>query len=281
MPATNVEHHTADLGEVTLHYAALGQGEPLVLIHGWPQTWYEWRAVMPALAERYRVIAPDLRGLGDSSLPESGVSATQAARDIEELVTRELGHESVRVVGHDWGGVVAVALAARMPGTVSRLAVLDVTVPGVGDFSQGGQRWHHFFHQVPDLPEALVDGRERTYLSWFFRTFAHRPDAIPESDIDVYVRAYSRPGAMRAGFEYYRAIPRVAAELGEIFETVRLEMPILAIGGTGGMGRGTEVGESLSRIAEHVESHLIDDCGHWVPEEQPEVLLRHLLPFLE
>ena len=195
-----LSHHHAKLDGVTLHYVVSGRGPAVVLLHGWPQTWYEWRHIIPALAERYTVIAPDLRGLGDSSRPETGYDKKTVANDVWQLVNGKLGHERFFVVGHDWGGPTAYALAAAHPEAVTRLAILDVVIPGDGgDFSQGGRRWHHQFHLTPDLPEALTEGRERLYLSWFYRTFGHRPDAISEADIDEYLRTYTQPGAMRAG----------------------------------------------------------------------------------
>ena len=183
------EHRFADLGEVLLHYVTAGSGPPVVLLHGWPQTWWEWRHTSPALAEKYTVIAPDMRGLGDSSRPPGGYDKRTVAADIWRLVHEHLGHDAFMLVGHDWGGPVAYALAAAHPEAVRKLAILDVTVPGCGgDFSQGGRRWHHQFHMTPDLPEALVTGREADYLGWFYRTFAYRPDAIGPADIAEYLR---------------------------------------------------------------------------------------------
>jgi pimeloyl-ACP methyl ester carboxylesterase len=151
----------AEVGEVMLHYVTAGEGPPVVLLHGWPQTWWEWRRVMPALAQRYTVIAPDLRGLGDSSRPAGGYEKKSVADDIWQLVNGVLGHETFFLVGHDWGGPTAYALAAAHPEAVRRLVILDVVIPGCGgDFSQGGRRWHHQFHITPDLPEALTAGRE-------------------------------------------------------------------------------------------------------------------------
>jgi pimeloyl-ACP methyl ester carboxylesterase len=203
----NVSHHFADLGEVLMHYVTAGQGPPVVLLHGWPQTWWEWRHVIPALAQTYSVIAPDLRGLGDTSRPLGGYDKKTIAHDVWLLLAERLGHRSFFLVGHDWGGPTAFALAAAHPEAVRRLVILDVVIPGTGgDFSEGGQRWHHQFHMTPDLPEALTQGRERTYLSWFYNTFAYRPDAIGPTDLDEYARSYRQPGAMRAGFAYYRAL---------------------------------------------------------------------------
>jgi pimeloyl-ACP methyl ester carboxylesterase len=183
-------------------------------------------------------------------------------------------------VGHDWGGPTAYALAAAHPEAVTRLAILDVVIPGDGGhFSQGGLRWHHQFHMTPDLPEALTEGRERLYLSWFYRTFGHRPDAISEADICEYLRTYTQPGAMRAGFAYYRALPQDAVDNRANAERLKLPMPVLALGGAGGRGRGREPEDSLGRLALNVQGEVIAECGHWIPEEQPRHLAERLLRF--
>jgi pimeloyl-ACP methyl ester carboxylesterase len=279
-----VTHHYADLGEVLLHYVTAGKGPPVVLIHGWPQTWYEWRHIIPALAQRYTVIAPDMRGLGDSSRPLSGYDKRTVSHDIWRLVTEQLGHASFFLVGHDWGGPTAYALAAAHQQAVKKLVILDVTIPGCGgDFSQGGRRWHHQFHITPDLPEALTQGREDIYLAWFYRTFAYRPDAIGPEDLKEYLRTYTLPGAMRAGFGFYRAMLQDAADNRESIARAKLSMPVLGLGGAvsypHGRGRGTEVGESLRRVATNVRSDVVPDCGHFIPEEAPDLLARRLLEF--
>ncbi len=280
----DVRHHFADLGEVLMHYVTAGQGPPVVLLHGWPQTWWEWRHVIPALAETYSVIAPDLRGLGDSSRPLGGYDKRTIANDIWSLVAERLGHRSFFLVGHDWGGPTAFALAAAHPQAVRRLVILDVVIPGSGgDFSEGGRRWHHQFHMTPDLPEALTEGREHTYLSWFYRTFAYRPDAITSADLDEYVRTYSQPGAMRAGFAYYRALLQDIADNKAVLAQDKLAMPVLAIGGAvsypHGRGRGTAPEQSLRQVALDVRGAVVPDCGHFIPEEAPDVLIKHLLDF--
>ena len=280
----DVRHHFADLGEVLMHYVTAGQGPPVVLLHGWPQTWWEWRHVIPALAEKYSVIAPDMRGLGDSSRPLGGYDKRTIANDIWSLVAERLGHRSFFLVGHDWGGPTAFALAAAHPQAVRRLVILDVVIPGSGgDFSEGGQRWHHPFHMTPDLPEALTEGRERLYLSWFYRTFAYRPDAITDADLDEYVRTYSQPGAMRAGFAYYRALLQDAADNKAMLAQDKLAMPVLAIGGAvsypHGRGRGSAPEQSLRQVALDVRGAVIPECGHFIPEEAPDVLNKYLLDF--
>jgi pimeloyl-ACP methyl ester carboxylesterase len=279
-----IDHHYARLPQVTLHYVSAGTGDPVLLLHGWPQSWYEWRHIIPRLAARYCVIAPDLRGLGDSSRPLEGYDRATVAGDLWELARTHLGLTRFHVVGHDLGGPTAFALAAKHSDAVRSLTVIDVTVPGIGpDISQGGRRWHHAFHMTPDLPEALVQGRERIYLGWFYREFSYRPDAIGEADIAEYLRTYTQPGALRAGFSYYRNIPRSAAENQALLASgFRLEVPVLALGGEKKecRGRAEEPAESLRCIAADVTGGVIAESGHFVPEEQPEALAERLLAFL-
>ena len=230
---------------------------------------------------RHRVTAPDRRGLGDSSRPAGGYDKRTVAQDIWQLLRDHLQHDRFFLVGHDWGGPVAYALAAAHPEAVRRLVILDVVIPGDGaeSFSQGGRRWHHAFHQTLDLPEALTQGRERIYLTWFYRTFGYRPDAIEEADMTEYLRTYTLPGAMRAGFAYYRALPRDIADNQATVARFKLPMPVLALRGAKGRGRGREVEDSLRRVASDVRGEVVAQCGHWIPEEQPEYLSERLLAF--
>lgn len=283
MSMPEVTHRFAHLDEAVIHYAVAGppDGAPLVLLHGWPQTWHEWRHLLPDLCTRYRVVMPDLRGSGDSSKPAGGYDKRTIAADIAELLARE-GIRRFRLLGHDWGGPTAYALAVANPDAVERLAILDVTIPGDGveAINQGGKRWHHLFHRTLDLPEMLVQGRERAYITWFFRTFAHRRDAITEADIDEYARCIVQPGALRAGFGYYRATEQDAAHNRETVARFKLPMPVLALGGAESWGRRMECLESLRRVASDVQGGTIAGSGHWIPEEQPRLLLDRLLPFL-
>ena len=277
----NIEHHHARLADISLHYVTAGAGDPVVLLHGWPSTWYEWRHVMPLLAPRHRLIVPDLRGLGDSSRPLDGYDKKTVAGDLWQLLSGALGLTRWHLVGHDWGGPVAFALAAAHADAVRTLAIVDVTLPGIGpDISQGGKRWHHAFHMTPDLPEALVQGRERAYLTWFYQSFSWQRDAFGADDIDEYLRTYCQPGALRAGFAFYRNIPRDSADNRSLAESgFRLPMPVLAVGGARAeaRGRGSEPEESLKMIADDVRGAVIADCGHFVPEEQPDELAARLL----
>lgn len=279
---SELEHHRADLDGVDLHYVMAGQGPPLVLLHGWPQSWYCWRKVIPLLTTDHLVVAPDLRGLGDSSRPVSGYDKRTVAADVDRLMREVLGIERFHVVGHDWGGVVAYALAAHFPDPVASLTVVDVAIPGDGraDISQGGRRWHHAFHQTPDLPESLVGGREEQYLGWFYENYGHRADAISDDDRQEYLRTYRQPEALRAGFDYYRALDTDIAHNLARAQEFTVSIPVLAVGGAGGWGRGSEVADSLRRLATNVREVVVEGAGHWVPEEQPAVLVEHVRALL-
>ncbi|MEM7406916.1 MAG: alpha/beta hydrolase [Pseudomonadota bacterium] len=275
-------HHTAALSALKMHYVTAGQGPPVVLLHGFPQTWFEWMPLMPTLGEQFTVIAPDLRGLGDSSRPLTGYDKATIATDIWELVHDHLGFDCFSVVGHDWGGPVAYALAAQHRANVLRLGILDVTIPGDGTdvFSTSQGRWHHAFHRTPDLPEALVHGREDIYVRWFLENFAAVKGGIDDAAKARYMRAYAEPGAMRAGFAYYRAIAEDIAANEAFIAVGKLLMPVLAVGGGQTFGRGDLVRASMVRVAENVHGAVIADSGHFIPEEQPEQLLDLLIPFL-
>ena len=198
-------HHMASVNGIQMHYVIGGKGEPVILLHGWPETWYEWRHIMPSLAKNYTVIAPDLRGLGDSSKPLNGYDGKTVAEDIHQLVT-QLRFKTVFLVGHDIGTQVAYSYAAAHPTEVKRLVVMDLTIPG---FEPVGMMpiWWRSFHQTPDIPETLVQGKEMMYVSWFYRNLVYNPSAITQTDINEFVSHYSAPGGMHAGFEYYRAFP--------------------------------------------------------------------------
>jgi pimeloyl-ACP methyl ester carboxylesterase len=268
-------HHRVSVNGIQMHYVMGGQGDPVVLLHGWPETWYEWRHVMPALAKNnYTVIAPDLRGLGDSSKPVTGYDGNTTAEDVHQLVS-QLGFDKIFLIGHDVGAQTAYSYAAIHPDNVSKLVILDV--PILGFFPAGTEDccWWFSFHQTPDVPEALTAGKEREYLSWFYR-LAYNPDAITEADIDEYVSHYSAPGGMRAGFEYYRAFP-IDAEQNKEHSSVKLTMPVLVLGGEYSLG--TAALESMSSLATDVRGGIVPLSGHWIAEERPDFLVEQLARF--
>jgi pimeloyl-ACP methyl ester carboxylesterase len=280
--SVELTHHTADLGEVQLHYVTAGSGDPVVLVHGWPKTWFEWRHVIPILAEHYLVIAPDTRGLGDSSRTEGGYDKRTVSEDIWRLVHDELGHESWFLVGRDWGAPTAYSLAAGHPEAVRKL--VNVEAMPTHEDQPWGPAWWHLFHQVPDLPEALIEGREELYLRWFTENFGHPSYEISDEDMAEYMRTWGRPETMSAGLEYYRALPQDFVDNTEFARTAKLPMPVLAIQAAGPMpffGVFTEnkVAKSLEFVAEDVTAVLMEDVGHWISEEKPEELARILLDF--
>jgi len=271
----------ASINGIQLHYVIGGHGDPIVLLHGWPETWYEWHKVMPALAKNYTVIAPDLRGLGDSSKPPTGYDGKTVAEDIHQLVGK-LGFKTIFLVGGDIGALIAYPYAAAHPTEVKRLAVWEAPIPG---FSVPGRApvWWVPFHQTPDMPEALVQGKELIYLSWFYQNLAFNPSAITQTAINEYVSHYSAPGGMRAGFEYYRAFPQDVIQ-NQNYSKTKLTMPVLALGGGyiptfGGNITMPSIAYGMKILAQNVQTMIIPNSGHWIQEEQPVLLVKLLNNF--
>ena len=271
-----VTHHRAQVNGQQIHYVRAGAGPPVVLLHGWPQTWYMWRKVLPLLAEHYTVVAPDLRGFGESSKPVDGYDKRTVAKDIWELVA-SLGFGSVRLVGHDMGGPVAYAYACAHPDAVEQLVILDVaiTTDEATSMAYRSRLFHLTFHCEPDIAIALVSGRERTYLTHFYRN-CYNPAAFSDDDIDEYIAAFSAPGAMRASMAHYGAHAVDLVHNRENAQT-KLEMPVLGIGGEWGFRNG--VRKSLEQVATDVRGGVLAGCAHWVAEEQPEALCQELFAF--
>lgn len=275
------EHGYAQVNGCRLHYVTGGNGPPVLLIPGFPQTWFVWRHVMIALkAAGFQVIAVDPRGIGESGRPASGYDMASAAVDMQTLMT-QLGHERYNVVGHDVGMWIGYALASDFTESVERIVLIDASIPGVaqaapviGPPEKNKFRWHFLFNQMPDLPELLIEGRERAYLHWMFDQWAFRRGAVA---IETYVGAYATPGALRAGLAYYRAIPETCAQNARRVKQ-KLAMPVLAIGGEHSAGDGTRA--MMEPITSDLRGKVIPGCGHIVPEECPGELIEHLLPFL-
>jgi pimeloyl-ACP methyl ester carboxylesterase len=272
-------HHMATVNGIQMHYVMGGQGDPVVLLHGWPETWYAWRHIMSALAQNYTVIAPDLRGLGDSSKPPTGYDGKTVAEDIHQLVT-QLGFNTIFLVGHDIGTWVAYPYAAEHPTEVEKLVIMEVPPPGF--FPPELIPWWFVFNQTPDVPEALVEGKEMEYLSWFYQNLAYNPSAITQEAINEYVSRYSAPGGMRAGFEYYRAFPEDAMQNQNYSQTM-LTMPVLALGAGyipafGGISNPLPV-LGMQQLAENVQGIIVPNSGHYIPEEQPQFVINQLSNF--
>jgi pimeloyl-ACP methyl ester carboxylesterase/quinol monooxygenase YgiN len=266
------------VGDAALHYVIGGSGPPVVLLHGFPNTWYAWREVMPRLAERHTVVAVDLRGLGDSEPGTRPNDTVTDADDLHGLVT-ELDLGPVLVAGQDWGGSAAFAFAAAHPGQVRRLAVLEAMPAGPWtDPGSGGGPWFVGFHQIPDLPEHLVAGRVRAYLDWFYRAYSATGGVPAPAAVDEYVRCYTRPGAMASAFARYRGVGRqIEHNTRQLSQP--LGLPVLAIGGERIFGAA--VAENLRHGASDVRQEVLADCGHYVSEERPEELAGLLLSFFD
>ena len=275
-------HHRADVNGVRLHYARAGSGEPLLLLHGFPMTSHCWRKVMPALAERYTVIAPDLRGCGDSDRPAGGYDKRTIAEDIHGLV-RLLGLGPVSVVGHDVGMMVAYAYASRHPAEVRRLVLMEAALAGFGleelyDASKTPRMFHLPLFEAPNgLAEALITGREKLFVSHMMRQQAYDTTALEEDALDEYARRLAAPGALRGGIEYFRAHTLDAEHNREHAET-KLPMPVLTVGGTASFGVHLE--GQIRPLAARMRAVLIEECGHYLAEERPERLTGELLKFL-
>jgi haloacetate dehalogenase len=267
-----------------MHYQRAGDGPPLVLLHGWPQTSHCWRLVLPELARTHTVIAPDLRGYGRTDKPLTGYDKRTMAGDVSELI-RVLGFSSASVVGHDRGARVAHRWALDRPEEVERLAVLDI-IPTREMWRQDAVRaagyWHWLFHLQPDLPELLAGRDVGAYLGYFFEHWTYNRHGLPADAVAEYVRAFSVPGALRAGFSDYRAsFPDDATHDDADFDAGRrLAMPLLALWGADGLARTHDVLETWKGYANNVRGRAIEECGHFIAEENPEALLRELRTFL-
>lgn len=268
----------ATVNGVRLHYLIAGKGDPVVLLHGYAETSRMWLPLIAKLAANHTVIAPDLRGFGDSDAPADGYTKTAMARDVHALVT-SLKYPKVKIVGHDIGLMVAYAYAAQYPGEVDRIALMDAFLPGVGDWTHVWllrDLWH--FHFYGKTPLALVSGRERIYLEHFWNDFAANPKkSVPEKDRVFYAKAYAKLGHMTAGFEVFRAFEKDAAEFADLAKT-KLPMPMLVLSGE--KAGGTFLIEQGKLVDDHVEGVLVKGSGHWLMEEAPGQVIPKLVEFL-
>jgi pimeloyl-ACP methyl ester carboxylesterase len=267
----------ADVHGVKLHYLTAGHGSPLILLHGYAETSRMWRPIIPALAERFMVIAPDLPGIGDSGIPPDGLDMKSAAIRIHDLA-KSLGVEKAEVVGHDIGLMVAYAYAAQFPSEVSKLVLMDAFLPGVSGWEaiyDNPNIWHFRFNGP--TPEALVKGRERIYFDYFWNDFAaDKTHSIPEVDRKTYAAAYARPGRMHAGWAYFVSFQQAARDFAQLSQT-KLTMPVLTIGGD--KANGEVLGRQAKLVATNPTVIVLKNTGHWVLEENPRETTKALLTF--
>lgn len=270
------DHGGARVGATTLHYVAGGEGPPVLLIPGWPQSWYAWRHVMVGLVDAgRRVVAVDPRGMGDSDAPADGYDLGEVAAEIRAFAaaTGLLDQGPLDVVGHDVGAWIGYAMAADWPADIGRLALLDALLPGLSspradlDPAEAARRsWHFAFNQLHDLPEILITGREAAFLTWLFKAKAARPWTIAAEDVAIYARHLASPGNLRAVGAYYRqAFSTAGQEANRRRGQTPLTMPVLALGAE--FGVGDAMATALRAVAADVTGAVIAGAGHYLPEE--------------
>lgn len=273
---------TAPANGTTLHYVRGGSGPVLVLLHGFPQSWFEWHKLLPRLAGRFTVIAVDLRGVGGSAAPTDGYAAADLAEDVHQLLVG-LGIQRAHLVGHDIGGWVAYAYARQHPDSTSTVLVMETLIPGVEPFLKldiDVPLWHGEFHMIPGLPEALVAGREAIYFRYFFDVGTVDNGVISDADVEHYARAYGDPAHLRSAFEVYRALPANIAFNAEATEGI--DVPLLLVGGEHVFGQVMPALADNLR-AQHgwsdVQVEIIKGGRHYLAEERPddvaELIERH------
>jgi pimeloyl-ACP methyl ester carboxylesterase len=293
-PFGDVAHHTVRVDGVNFHYVTAGSGEPVVLIPGWPESWIAWRNVIPLLVRAGRqVYVLDPRGFGDSDKPAGGYDLDTAARDLHGfLAATGLNRAGgVDVVAHDVGSWIAYAHAVAYPADVKRLVLTEAFVPGISPDAPAGipseaanlKSWQFAFTRLNDLPEILVQGHERAYLTWIFQTKSTRPYAIEPAALDEYVRVLSAPGAARASFDWYRAaFSAEGLAQAKLRAAQRLAMPVLALGGDSGVGDALRA--AIAPLGDRVTGGIVkgsatEGCGHFLPEECPTELTTAILAF--
>ncbi|HEX7784419.1 MAG TPA: alpha/beta hydrolase [Sphingobium sp.] len=279
------KHGRANIAGGHIHYRMGGEGEPVLLLHGWPQHSLQWHAVAPLLAETYQVIAPDLPGCGGSSIPRQGqYDKRTLAAAIKELLD-SLGIGKIRVVGYDHGAGVAYNLACMLPSQVSHLAICEYVLPGCGYEKamlpapewHTGSNWQLALFTVPDVAEFAFRGRERELFNWFVWHGAHNPFSISQDHIQQYVDQIAKPGALRAGIELYAAV-WADMEINKKNMEQKLSMPVIGIGGRANAGEF--VGRALGQVADNPTVAVVEGAGHWLSDENPTELARILSEFL-
>ncbi|WP_191967935.1 alpha/beta fold hydrolase [Rhizosphaericola mali] len=267
---------------VNIHYIKTGTGTPVLLLHGFPENIYTWRYIVPELSKKHTIIAIDLPGIGKSAPPKTGYDQTSIAHLLHSFM-EELGYKKTAIVAHDLGVEIAYGYASEYPKDVTQVACLDVpiateqmeTLPVLS--KENRVFWWFAFHNVDNLPEELVKGRERIYIKWFYDHGAYNKKAFNDNTVTVYAKSYASPGVFHNSLGYYRAMIKNIEINKEIIKR-KLEMPVLALGGEKSFGMKTLY--SFQPLCTNVSGGEIKDCGHFIQEEQPSKLLEYLIPFL-
>jgi pimeloyl-ACP methyl ester carboxylesterase len=280
-----IASHTLRANGIRQNFIDAGAGAPVVLLHGFPETNYAWRNQIPVLGESYRIIAPDLRGYGETEKPAAGYDKRNMAKDLADLLDA-LGIGKIALVGHDRGARVATRFAKDYPGRIDRLVVMDNVPTRVVardlDAKIAKAYWFFNFHLVADLPETLIAGKEEQWLRWFFSDWAYDPSAISGEAFDTYVRAYRAPGAVRGAMADYRANAEdVAQDLADA--DVKIACPTLALWGAdySAVGKLFDMPKVWAEMADNLRAVPIERCGHLPHEERPEAVNALLLEFLQ
>jgi pimeloyl-ACP methyl ester carboxylesterase len=271
-PGDQFSTHSAIVNGVRLHVRVGGSGSPVMLLHGFAETGHMWDPVLPVLAPHHTVVVPDLRGAGASDKPGHGYDKKTMAEDVYALASSLGMSDRLTIVGHDIGLMVAYAYAAQHPSETERVVLMDAFLPGIGNWKDMWllrDLWH--FHFYGEVPLALVAGRERIYLEHFWNDFAADPHhSVPEADRVRYAADYAQPGAMRAGFEYFRAFEQDAADFAQMAQT-RLRMPVRVIAGE--KSGGPFLIDQVRLVADDVDGTVIQGAGHWLLEEAPDKVI--------
>lgn len=266
------------VGQIHLNSMITGEGSPVVLLHGFPHTWRVWTSIIPELATEHRVIAPDLRGFGASTVTADGYDAATLATDLEHLLDA-LEVDSASVAAIDAAVAPAFLFALRHPGRVKSLALMEGTLgrlPGAEQFFSGGPPWWFGFHAVPGLAEGVLTGNESAYVDWFLEA-GTGGRGVPDEVRDPILAAFGQPDGLRGPLAYYRSLPQSARQLSEAVASRRLRVPTLAIGAE---PVGAALAGQLRPVADDLVETIIDESGHIIPIDRPDRLLDVLRPFL-
>lgn len=283
-PPAGFTSHDVDVDGTSMHYLIGGSGPTLVLVHGYPQTSYEWYSVMPALAEHYTVVVPDLPGAGQSGAPRSGYDKVSMAKSIHGMLSAA-GHDTnVRMVGHDIGTMVAYAYAATYRSSVERLMLTEAPIPDKVVYSypsltpQGPGFWNFgFFSLTNGLPEQTIDQHESEWVAGFVDWLTVDKEAFTREDTDVYACFLRADAHLRASFEWFRAFPRDNTQVARMGRRP-LAMPVLAVGADHSLA--SSVGTQARSYARDVTTRVVKSSGHWIWEEQPRAMTRMTLRFM-